>query len=75
MAKQKVMAGLKCPPDVGAQVMMAKAIPMAKAQPTWNRLPNAVTPRGFSKLRVKLATEAIPGKLLDELVVRGNQQQ
>lgn len=26
-----VIAGLKCPPDVGAQVMMAKAIPMAKA--------------------------------------------
>jgi hypothetical protein len=26
-----VMAGLKCPPEVGAQVMMAKAMPMAKA--------------------------------------------
>lgn len=63
MAKQRVMAGLKCPPDVGAQVMIANAIPMAKPQPIWNKLPNAVTPRGFSKLRVKEATDEIPGKL------------
>lgn len=32
-AKQMVIAGLKWPPDVGAQVIMAKAIPIAKAQP------------------------------------------
>jgi len=65
MAKQMLIAGLKCPPDVGAQVMIAKAIPIAKPQPIWNRLPNAATPIGFSRLRVKLATEAIPGKLFD----------
>lgn len=65
MAKQMVMAGLKCPPEVGAQVMIAKAIPMAKAQPMPNTLPNAVTPRGFSRLMVKLATAAIPGKLFE----------
>lgn len=71
MAKQMLMAGLKCPPDVGAQVMIAKAIPMAKAQPIWNRLPNTVTPRGFSKFMVKLATEAIPGKLSHTHYVSG----
>jgi hypothetical protein len=29
MAKQMAIAGLKWPPDVGPQVMMAKAMPMA----------------------------------------------
>lgn len=57
------MAGLKWPPDVGAQVIMAKAIPTAKAQPIWKREPNAVTPRGLSALIVNEATDAIPGKL------------
>ena len=33
LPKQMVMAGLKWPPDTGAQVMIAKAIPIAKAQP------------------------------------------
>jgi hypothetical protein len=33
MAKQIVTAGLKWPPDVDAQVMIAKAIPKAYAQP------------------------------------------
>ena len=33
MAKQMVIAGLKCPPDVAPQVIMAKAIPRAKAHP------------------------------------------
>ena len=68
MAKHMVMAGLKCPPLVGAQVIMANAMPMAKAQPIWNRDPNAVTPKGFSKLRVKLAMEAMPGKLFKTMV-------
>lgn len=36
MAKHMVMAGLKWPPDVGAQAIMAKAIPMANAKPIWN---------------------------------------
>ncbi len=27
VAKQSVIAGLKCPPDVGPQTMIAKAIP------------------------------------------------
>jgi hypothetical protein len=27
VAKQRVIAGLKCPPDVGPQTMIAKAIP------------------------------------------------
>lgn len=57
MAKQMVMAGLKCPPDVGAQVMMAKAMPMAKAHPIWKMLPKA----GLAVLRVKEAMLAMPG--------------
>ncbi len=63
MAKQMVIAGLKCPPEVGAQVMMAKAIPMAKAHPIWKSDPNAATPASFSRFRVKEAMAAIPGKL------------
>ncbi len=55
---------MKWPPDVGAQVIIAKAIPIANPQPIWNKLPNAVTPTGLAILMVKLATEAIPGKLL-----------
>ena len=43
--------------------MMAKAIPMANAQPIWNREPKAATPMGFSALRVNEAIAAIPGKL------------
>jgi len=46
---------------------MAKAIPMAKAKPIWKSEPNAVTPRGLEELIVKLAIEAIPGNLRDEL--------
>lgn len=33
MAKQMVIAGLKCPPEVEAQVIMAKAMPRANAAP------------------------------------------
>lgn len=33
MAKQMVIAGLKWPPDVEAQVIMAKAMPRANAAP------------------------------------------
>ena len=66
MAKHIVMAGLKWPPDVGAQVMIAKAMPMAKAHPIWNNEPNAVTPRGLAPLSVKLVMEAMPGKLLGD---------
>lgn len=43
--------------------MMANAIPIANAQPIWKREPNAVTPIGFSALRVKEAMAAMPGKL------------
>lgn len=56
-----VIAGLKCPPLVDAQVMMAKAMPTAKAQPIWKILPKAVTPTGFSRFNVKEAIEAMPG--------------
>lgn len=67
MAKQMVMAGLKWPPEVGAQVMMAKAIPMVKAHPTWKREPYAVTPTSESRFRVKEAMAAMPGKLTEEV--------
>lgn len=63
MAKQSVIAGLKWPPDVEAQVMMAKAMPMANAQPIWNKEPNAVTPIGLSALSVNVVMAAIPGNL------------
>lgn len=56
------MAGLKCPPLVGAHVTMANMMPTANAQPTWNRLLKAVTPSSFFALRVSTATEAMPGK-------------
>jgi hypothetical protein len=61
IAKHSVMAGLKCPPLTGAHVMMAKAIPMANANPTWRRLPKNMTGRAPSALTVKEATAAIPG--------------
>jgi hypothetical protein len=56
------MAGLKWPPDTGAQVMMAKTMPNANATPIWKIDPKAVTPMGLSEFRVKLAMAAIPGK-------------
>lgn len=64
MAKQRVIAGLKCPPEVEALVMMAKAIPRANAQPISKREPKTVTPRGWVALRNKEAVAAMPGKLL-----------
>jgi hypothetical protein len=46
--------------------MMAKAIPMAKAQPIWNKDPNtgipSSAPTPFVVAKVNEATEAIPGK-------------
>ena len=57
IAKQIVIAGLKCPPDVGPQTMIAKAIPIAYAQPIWNNEPNT----GSVLLRKNEACEAIPG--------------
>ena len=63
MAKQSVMAGLKCPPEVEAQVMMANAIPMANAQPIWKMEPKADAPIGLAPLIVKEVIAAIPGKL------------
>lgn len=67
MAKQMVTAGLKWPPETGAQVMMANAMPMAKAQPIWKMEPKTGTPSSFPAAevvaRVKDATEAMPGKL------------
>ena len=58
-----VIAGLKWPPDVEAQVMIANAMPIAKPQPIWKMLPKAETPKGLVALRVKDAIAAIPGKL------------
>ena len=60
IAKQTVIAGLKCPPLVGAQVMMAKAIPIAKAQPIWKMDPKVTgdAPVAFKYVE---ATDAIPG--------------
>ena len=59
-------AGLKCPPDVLAQVMMAKAIPRPKANPIGNIPPNVLTPSSSPKPfvvdSVKAHTAAIPGK-------------
>ena len=43
--------------------MMAKAMPMAKAQPIWKIEEKAVTPRVWEALMVKAVIEAIPGKL------------
>ena len=59
-----MIAGLKCPPDVEAQVMIAKAIPMAKAQPIGKIPPKAATPMGDSRFRVKVVIAAMPGKLI-----------
>jgi hypothetical protein len=62
-----VIAGLKWPPETGAQVMMANAMPIAKAQPIWKIEPKTGTPSSLPAAevvaRVKDATEAIPGKL------------
>ena len=67
MAKQSVIAGLKWPPETGAQVMMAKEMPIAKAQPIWKMEPNIGRPSDLSVVevvaRVKDAIEAMPGKL------------
>ena len=67
IAKQSVIAGLKWPPETGAQVMMANAMPIAKAQPIWKIVPKTETPTSLPAAevvaRVKDATEAIPGKL------------
>ena len=63
MAKHNVTAGLKCPPEVEAQVMMANAIPMANAQPMVKMEPNADVPIGLAPLIVNEATADIPGKL------------
>ena len=67
IAKQSVIAGLKWPPETGAQVMMANAMPIAKAQPIWKIEPKTGTPTSLPAAevvaRVKDATEAIPGKL------------
>lgn len=54
-ASAMVIAGLKCPPEVEAQVMMANEIPIAKAHPIWNRLEKAVTPMAFSAFSVNPA--------------------
>lgn len=43
--------------------MIAKAIPMAKAQPIGKIPPKAATPMGDSRFRVKVVIAAIPGKL------------
>jgi hypothetical protein len=57
MAKQMVIAGLKWPPEVGAQVIIANAMPIANANPIWKRDPKA----GSVLLMKKEAVEAIPG--------------
>lgn len=49
--------GLKWPPDVEAQVMMAKAMPKAYAKPIWRIEPKA----GSAPFRKKDAVDAIPG--------------
>lgn len=43
--------------------MMAKAIPIANAQPIEKREPKAEAPNGLRPLRVKVAIAAMPGKL------------
>ena len=57
------MAGLKCPPDVEAQVIIANDMPMAKAHPMGKIPLKAATPMGDSRLSVKVAIAAMPGKL------------
>lgn len=49
------------PPDVGAQVIIAKAMPKPKAKPIWSNELNA----GSVLLRKKEAVAAIPGKTAD----------
>lgn len=69
-----MIAGLKCPPDVEAQVTIAKAIPMAKAQPIGKIPPKAATPMGDSRFRVKVVIAAMPGKLIrHEISLRRTQ--
>jgi hypothetical protein len=54
-----VTAGLKWPPDVEAQVMMANAIPRPKAQPIWKRELKA----GEASFRTNVATDEMPAYL------------
>ena len=54
--KQMVMAGLKCPPEMGAQQMMAKAMPMPKAHPIWKTEPKPAS----ASLKTKLAMDEVP---------------
>lgn len=61
MQRQIVTAGLKWQPEVGAQVIMAKAMPRANAKPIAKRLPKAETPRGDAPFKVKVAMAPIPG--------------
>lgn len=49
--------------------MIAKAMPIPKAQPIWKRPPNAAAPMGFVALSVKVVMAAIPGKLPDHQCV------
>lgn len=53
---------MKCPPETGAHVIIAKAIPRANAKPTWRRLLKNETGRADSVLTVNEAIAAIPGK-------------
>lgn len=62
VAKQIVMAGFKCPPDVGAAMIIANIIPTANARPIWKKLPNTAAPSGFVALVRSEATDAMPGK-------------
>lgn len=59
IAKHTVMAGLKWPPDVGAHMRIAKAIPMANAQPIWK----IELILGLAPLRTKPAIEEHPAYL------------
>lgn len=63
IARQNVTAGLKWPPETGANKMMASVIPTPKARPIWKRDPKAAAPTGVSIFKVKEATDAIPGRL------------
>lgn len=55
------MTGLKWPPHVGAQAIIANAIPIAKAYPMWKMDPKAVNPIGLAVFNMRAVTEAIPG--------------
>lgn len=63
IAKAIVIAGFKCPPEVGPAMTMAKIMPTVNANPIWKKLLYAVTPSSFWLLRRKLATDASPGNL------------